>query len=62
MVQVSINLVLSITIIDFIPLDEQLRIIELEPAELEKCENISEVSANTICTKAKSGHEKCQVT
>lgn len=41
--------------------NEQLRIIELEPAELEKCENISEVSANTICTKAKSGHEKCQV-
>ena len=35
--------------------------VELEPAELEKCEDISEVSANTICTKAKSDKAGCHV-
>ena len=41
--------------------DEQLHVVELEPAELEKCEDISEVSANTICTKAKEDNGKCLV-
>ena len=35
--------------------------VELEPEELEKCEDISEVSPNTICTKAKEDNGKCLV-
>lgn len=34
---------------------------EVEPAELEKCEEISEVSANTICTQSKAQDQKCDV-
>ena len=53
----------SLLILIFIHLltDEQLHVVELEPAELEKCEDISEVSANTICTKAKEDNGKCLV-
>ena len=40
--------------------DQQLHVVELEPAELDKCEDISEVSPNTICTKLKDETEKCQ--
>ena len=40
--------------------DQQLHVIELEPAELDKCEDISEVSANTICTQLKDENEKCK--
>ena len=42
-------------------LDEELHVVELEPEELEKCEDISEVSPNTICTKAKEDNGKCLV-
>ena len=41
--------------------DEELHVVELEPEELEKCEDISEVSPNTICTKAKEDNGKCLV-
>ena len=41
--------------------DEQLHVVDVEPAELEKCEEISEVSANTICTQAKDPSQKCEV-
>ena len=41
--------------------DEQLHVVEVEPAELEKCEEISEVSANTICTQTTNHHQKCEV-
>merc|ERR1712204_119270 len=39
--------------------NEELHVVELEPEELEKCEDISEVSPNTICTKAKEDNGKC---
>ena len=51
---------LNILLISYI-LDEELHVVELEPEELEKCEDISEVSPNTICTKAKEDNGKCLV-
>lgn len=39
--------------------NEENHVVELEPEELEKCEDISEVSPNTICTKAKEDNGKC---
>ena len=51
---------LNILSISYI-LDEELHVVELEPEELEKCEDISEVSPNTICTKAKEDNGKCLV-
>ena len=51
---------LNVLLISYI-LDEELHVVELEPEELEKCEDISEVSPNTICTKAKEDNGKCLV-
>ena len=41
--------------------DEQLHVVELEPAPREKCEEASEVAANTICTQEKIEGAPCKV-
>ena len=40
---------------------QQLHVVGLEPAPREKCEEESEVAANTICTQEKVEGAECRV-
>ena len=57
----SFNTILCYTLKLIFYTGQQLHVVGLEPAPREKCEEESEVAANTICTQEKLEGAECKV-